>query len=152
MKNKVTNRLKEIFLSPMSIMTTLLGLVAYYYLFTYINEASFFMLTASIYLVYALVITSALLLTAGIYSIRKRFARAKTNFTGAPASVVTSAFGSMMSCGCHYSLFASFLGFIGLGAEVGTITGLDLFYSNYFVALFIIINIGVLYYVVMRIK
>jgi len=144
---------KEIYTSPLSIFTSILGIALYYYLFSYINAASFFMLAASIYLVYALIVSSALLLTASVYSIKKLLSSAMMIAAGTPLSAVTASLGSMMACSCHYSLFASVLAFIGLSsAEIAGIASLDFLYGNYFVAAFIVANVGLLLYTVRRLR
>ena len=141
-----------LFVSPVPIFVFLLGLAVYYYIFTYIEAASFFMLTASIWLIYALIISSALLLTVGIYSIRKLFARAKVNAGAVPMSAVTAVLGSMMSCGCSYSLFGPLVGALGISsAEVASINGFELLYGNYIVALFAVANLAFLTYAIRRI-
>jgi hypothetical protein len=152
---RTATTLTSILTSPLFVATATIGAFAYYYIFTYINAASYFMLTASIYLIYALVATSALLLATGVYSIRRLLAKSRVaaGTVGAPASVVTAVVGSLFSCGCHFSLLVSFLAAVGLSAgEIGSIGGFDLYYSNYIVGLFVIINIGLLYYMIRKVR
>ncbi|MEM0160018.1 MAG: hypothetical protein QW478_15375 [Candidatus Micrarchaeaceae archaeon] len=154
-KNNNALSLTKIFISPLFAVTTIVGIIVYWYLFNYIDAHSFFMLTASIYLIYTLVITSALLLATGVYSMKQLLTKSRgtASVSAAPASAATSIFGSMFSCGCHFSLLASFLATVGLSTgEVGAIESFDLFYSNYVVAFFILINIGLFYYVIRKIR
>lgn len=118
-------RLKIIFLekivtSPVFLIIFLVSCLVYYFVIEYIILSSsngLFIVTVPTYLLYALVVTSALLLTISVYSIHLSFRYKINSLTEGAVSAVTVFFGSLVtSCGCSAPLLSVLLYSIGVNA------------------------------------
>jgi len=141
---------KNIFKKPLYLVTTGIAAVIYYFILMEILKmdslGGVVILKVPEYLIYVLVITSGMLLSIGIYGIRKR--RALKSATGDTfvSIAIPSISGLVASCGCSAPLLSSLLIPIlgSIGAE-GLIVSLSL-YDIYIFLLFILINIALMFY------
>ena len=157
-RSKITKSkaLKSIFTSPFYIFLTIAGVVAYYALFFYlivISNEGLFLVTAPIYLVYALILTAAILLTTSIYAVGQSL---KTKYAGAEGgilSIVTSAFGGfIVGCNCYAPIFSSLLYAVGFGSlQVSSAISFLGAYQSGFMILLVAVNLIFIYYQLARI-
>ncbi|MDE1874196.1 MAG: hypothetical protein KGI04_03710 [Candidatus Micrarchaeota archaeon] len=159
MRDKKPRRLdvfKRIFTSPFYILVAIVAIVAYYALFSYLiisSNKGIFLVTAPIYLVYALILSAAVLLATSVYavsvSIRARYAGAE----GSALSIITSSFGGLIiGCNCYAPIFASMLYAIGFGSlQVSSAISFLGVYQVWLVALLVAANLIFIYYQLGRI-
>ncbi len=147
----IKNVLKRIYTKPVYIAVNIVAAVVYYLIYEYLLSIQTHGLSVDInlppaYLVYLLVITSSMLLTIAVFSIknsRNNQAKVSATFTG----TFTAAFGGVLGgCGCTSPLLFGILAPLGLGSQF---VSFDMFFINYQVELFtafILINIGLAAY------
>ena len=143
--------LKRIYGNPVYIAVNIAAALVYYALYSYILSIQTHGIAVDInlppsYLVYLLVITSSVLLTIAVFSIRgsrNNQAKISASVTGS----LTAAFGGVLGgCGCTPQLLFSILATLGLGSQF---VSFDMFFITYQVELFtafILINIGLAAY------
>ncbi|MEM3753204.1 MAG: hypothetical protein QXM58_02365 [Candidatus Micrarchaeaceae archaeon] len=139
---------KSIFSSPFYIAATVAFTVMYYLLFTYLMTISGnILLRLPWYLIYALIITSAMLLTIAIYSIKNSLAVYAGVSTGA-WSAVSSSLGSLFaSCGCTAPLLTSILYDVGMNTiAVSSFLSVVAAYQLYIFVGLILLNLFFIYY------
>ncbi len=150
LKTRVT-ALREIFVSPLYVAIAAIGVIAYYYLFRYLilsSNSGVFLLTVPIYLVYALVVTSGVLLATSIHNLKTHMQLSSASVEEGLASAITPLIGgAIASCGCQFSVLASFLYLFGIGSVQATSIVLLLnAYQLQLMVVFIIVNLLLLYY------
>ncbi|MGC9204764.1 MAG: hypothetical protein ACP5FN_00580 [Candidatus Micrarchaeia archaeon] len=144
------NVLKDIYSSYSYIAETVVGAAIYYLFYITVvgSQGIFLFITTPIYLIYLLIITSAILLTIATFVIRKSAKAIRSAYAGGAYSLLASVFGGLIaSCGCEMPFFTAFLYLIGLNAL--EITGFISFvnsYKIYIVSAFIIANVFLSYY------
>ncbi len=102
-QSRVYHTLRGIYSNPTYVAANIIALVVYYFVFVYlikIQEEGVFLVTIPPYLIYLLVITSSIVFTIGIYSIRNtRRNQAKELSTG--VGTATALVGGVIGgCGC----------------------------------------------------
>lgn len=147
----IRNILRSIYTKPAYIAVNAAAAAIYYYLYEYILSIQTHGVVVNVdlppaYLVYLLVITSSMLLTIAVFSIRNsRNNQAK--FSTSVAGSFTAVFGGVIGgCGCTSPLLFGILTPLGLGSQF---VSFDLFFINYqaeLFAAFIMINVGLAAY------
>ncbi|MEM3661696.1 MAG: hypothetical protein QXG73_02620 [Candidatus Micrarchaeaceae archaeon] len=140
---------KSIFLSPFYAALTVVFAVGYYLLFIYLMGLSGNILFVKLpwYLIYALVVTSAVLLTIAVYSIKNSIMPYVGASTGAWSAVSTSVGSLFASCGCTAPLLAPLLYDIGLNTiAVSSFMSAVSSYQSYIFAALILLNLFFIYY------
>jgi hypothetical protein len=148
--------LKKIFTSPFYLLVAITAVVAYYALFYYLivlSNKGLFFVAVPMPLIYALVLSAAVLLTASIYAVSQSL---KTRYAGAEGgvlSVATSAFGGfIVGCSCYAPILSSLLYAIGFGSlQVSSALSFLGAYQSWFVILLIAANLVFIYYQLGRI-
>jgi predicted Co/Zn/Cd cation transporter (cation efflux family) len=137
---------------PRYMLFNVAAAVAYYLAIAYLNAiqnsgVSLF-LGIPVIEVYALAITSSVMLTVSIYSIRNTI-RNSVKVSGSTLSVATAAVGGLF-CGCGCAASFLFTGLVGIGfgaASVFAVTDTISIYKVDFIALLIGINLfATIYY------
>jgi hypothetical protein len=135
--------------SPGYIVLNLIFVFVYYLVFTFIIRAQDYgilLLNVPQYLVWILVISSSILFTIAVYSIRNTV-RNQAKFSASTLGAVTTVAGGVVNgCGCSAPIIFS-LSAIGLSSS--QLIGLDDFLSQYSLALvgiLVIINLVVILY------
>ncbi len=145
--------LKAIYKRPRYIALNLAFIAVYYYLFRYLvllqNRGLFLVLGVPLYMIYAVVITSSVLMTIAIYTVfaRRSPQNAYGGVLGSASAVVA---GILSGCGCTAPLI---LGGFSLFVGVGEATYLNNFLSdNAFAILlfFLFLNLLVIVYYLYR--
>ncbi len=146
---------KGIYTKPAYLAVNAAAAVIYYYVYEYILSIQTHGIAINLppsYLVYLLVITSSVLLTIAIYSIRN----SRNNQAKISASVTgsfTAVFGGILGgCGCTSPLLFGILGAVGLGSQF---ISFDMFFIRYQIGLlaaFILINVLLATYYVNRLS
>jgi hypothetical protein len=144
------NALKKIFAAPPFVMVAALAAAAYYLLFFYVMNYGLGVVlpnASSIYPVYALIASSAVLVSLGAYELSKSLGALSAGETEA-VSVCTASFGFMIAgCGCYAPVVSSLLYLLGMGAvQVSGVISLLGDYQEWFIFLLIIINLAFIYY------
>jgi len=144
------NALKEIYTSYFYIAETVLGAFVYYFLYIIIaaSQGIFLFITTPLYLIYLLIVTSAILLTIATFVIRRSAKAIKSAYASGAYSLLASVFGGLVaSCGCEMPLFTAFLYVIGMNAlEVTGFISVVNLYKIYILSIFIIANVLLSYY------
>lgn len=148
-KNRA-KRLVAIVTKPIYLAVLIVAAIIYYYVFYYLITSSnygLFLLTIPVYLLYALVITSALLLTIAVSSIHGgiKYGRAITGSVS--GSIILLAGGTIASCACTVPIFVSLL-YI-LGATVADVTLINFYistYQLYILGALILANLALIYH------
>lgn len=144
--------IKAVFSRPEHIGIAILGAIIYYLLFYFLITQSnhgVFLLTVPAYMIYLLVITSGILLSISIFSIRS-LRRSKIK-NGAPASFLSVAMpaagGVIAGCSCEVPILGSILYPLGLNvfAVSGVISAIAV-YGPALIAIFIVANLLSIYY------
>ena len=143
-------RLVTIVTKPIYLAVLIVAAIIYYYVFYYLITSSnygLFLLTIPVYLLYALVITSALLLTIAVSSIHGgiKYGRAITGSVS--GSIILLAGGTIASCACTVPIFVSLL-YI-LGATVADVTLINFYistYQLYILGALILANLALIYH------
>ena len=154
---RVMGTIKSIYRKPVYITLNIAAAVIYYGVYDYILSIQTHGIAVDInlppsYLVYLLVITSSVLLTIAVFSIRNsRNNQAK--FSAGITGSFTAAFSGVLSgCGCTSPLLFSILAPLGLSSQF---VSFDIFFINYQIELFvafILINIGLAAYYLNRLS
>ncbi len=151
-KRSVTYRLKKlktVLTRPTYLAVLAITAIIYYYIFYYIITSSnygLFLLTIPVYLLYALVITSALLFTVAISSIHGHVKYARAISGSVSGSIIVLAGGTVASCACTIPVFVSLLYIFG--ASVADVTLVNFYistYQLYIMAALIIVNVALTY-------
>lgn len=143
--------LRGILSTPFSIALFIASGIGYYLLIDYIILASskgLALVTAPLYMIYIVAITSALLLTVSVYSIRLSLRYELQGISEGTASVLTTFIGSLISsCGCSAPILAVILYSIGVNA-FGVSSALSFINSNQYLLLGIVslVNLLLIYY------
>lgn len=143
--------LRAIFTSPVYVALTALFIVLYYAFFYYLILASdrgIFLVTAPIYLVYALVVSASLLLAASVYVISRSIHAKYAGAEGSALSVITSALnGLIVGCNCYAPILSSALYALGFGT-LGVSSAISFLgaYQAELLLVFIAMNLAFLYY------
>ena len=144
-------KLVTIVTKPIYLAVLIVAAIIYYYVFYYLitssNSYGLFLLTVPIYMLYALVITSALLLTIAVSSIHGgiKYGRAITGSVS--GSIILLAGGTIASCACTVPIFVSLLYIVG--ATVADVTLINFYISTYQLYLFsalILVNLALIYH------
>ncbi|MDE1833179.1 MAG: hypothetical protein KGH58_02050 [Candidatus Micrarchaeota archaeon] len=144
--------LRMVYASPAYTLVNISAAIFYYFLFRYVlasQNYGIFLLTAPQAWIYALVISSSVLLTLGVYGIRSAFEPRGNAITGEGASVATTLLGALVSgcASCQAPLIGTLLYAAGLDAlsVSGVISWIG---SNQALILlaFIVINLAMIYY------
>ena len=144
---KFYDTLKEIYKPRYVGLTFALGIVyaiAFWYS-AYLQGGDAVMLYIPIYLVFLLIVSSSILMTVAVYSMKNR-RRNNIKTTGTAASAGTVILGSGL-CGCTTTLLPTIALAIGVGTP--TVYELSSFLKNYnveIISVLIIINVAVLAY------
>ena len=141
--------LKKVFTSPRYALFALVAAAAYYLLFFYIvNYGSGLpFATAPVSLVYALIASSAVLVSLSAYVMMESL-RVVTGGASGAVGVCTASFGCMIAgCGCYAPAVSSLLYLMGLGAiQVSGIVALLGNYQAGLISLLIAINLALICY------
>jgi hypothetical protein len=141
--------LKKIFSSPRYVIAALLAAAAYYCLFYYVMRYGTGIAFSSVppYFVYALIASSAILVSLSVYELAGLFQVVDAGETGA-ISVCTASFGSVIAgCGCYAPIISSLLYALGLGTiQVSGFIALMGDNQMWLISLLIIINLAFIYY------
>jgi hypothetical protein len=149
--------IRAVFSRPEHIGIAVIGAVIYYLLFYFLitqSDHGVFLLTIPAYMIYLLVITSGILLSISIFSIRS-LRRSKIK-NGAPASFLSvampAASGVIAGCSCEVPILGSILYPLGLNvfAVSGIISAIAV-YGPALIAVFIAANLLSIYYLSGRI-
>ncbi|EQD57942.1 conserved hypothetical protein, membrane [mine drainage metagenome] len=149
--------LKKIYSKPVYIAVNTAAAIAYYSLYTYLLSIQTHGVLVDIglppwYLVYLLVITSSVLLTIAVFSVknsRNNQAALSASFTGS----ATAAFGGVLGgCGCTSPLLFGILAPIGLGSQYAIFDTFFVEYQVWLFAVFILINVGLAAYYLNRLS
>ncbi len=102
-------------------------------------------------LLYALVITSSIMFTIGIYAMRRSFKRKTTASASAVGTIMTLFAGVIAGCGCSAPLIYGITVF-GLSiAEVSVLAAFITQYSAYIISVIIAVNILLILYYSLKI-
>jgi len=141
--------LKKVLSSPRYALAALAAAAAYYLLFLYVMDYGMGVpfVAVPMYLVFALIASSAVLVSLSAYELARRLL-VVTAGEGGAISVCTASFGCMIAgCGCYAPLVSSLLYTMGLGAiQVSGAIALLGDYQEWLIFLLIIINLGFIYY------
>ena len=148
--------LSTILTSPIYLALTLLGLLGYSEVFYYLILASnkgVFLVTVPIYLIYALTLSAALLLTTSIYAVSRSIHAKYAGAEGGALSILTSSAGSLVvGCSCYAPIISSALYAIGFGTiQVSGVISFLGVYQLWFVVAFVVLNLLFIYYQLGRI-
>ncbi len=148
--------LKSVFSSPLYILITIVAAIAYYELFKYlvlISNKDVFFITAPVYLIYALILSAAVLMTTSIYAIAKSLRAKYAGAEGGILSIITSSLtGLVIGCSCYAPILASVMYAIGFGTlAVSDAISFVGDYQNWLLVLFIALNLIFIYYQLGRI-
>lgn len=150
-RNPRITLLRRIFTSPRFILLFAVMAIAYYFLVRFIITASsqgLFLTTMPVYYIYALAMTSSLLITISIYQIAASF---KQKFTaageGAASAITTIAGGLVTSCGCSSPILTTILYDIGINV-IGVSGTISFIASNqeWLISIAILANLALSYY------
>ena len=143
--------LRRIFSSPKFIFLFAAMAVAYYFLMRFIITASsrgLFLTTMPVYYIYALALTSSLLITISIYQIAASFKQKLTAAGEGAASAITTIVGGLVtSCGCSSPILTTIL--YGIGINVIGVSGTISFIASnqeWLISIAILVNLGLSYY------
>ncbi|MEM0149343.1 MAG: hypothetical protein QXW10_00395 [Candidatus Micrarchaeaceae archaeon] len=151
------NTLKSIYRKPVYMALNIAAAAVYYLVYNYIlsiqtNRVAVNIHLPPTYLVYLLVITSSVLLTIAVFSI-KNSRNNQAKFSAGITGSFTAAFGGVLGgCGCTSPLLFGILAPLGLGSQF---VSFDMFFVNYQIELFvafILINIGLAAYYLNRLS
>ncbi|MGC8537975.1 MAG: hypothetical protein ACP5MZ_03270 [Candidatus Micrarchaeia archaeon] len=143
--------LRRIYSNPAYIAVNIVAAVVYYGLYSYILSIQTHGIEVDInlppsYLVYLLVITSSILLTIAVFSV-KSTKNNQAKISASATGSITAAFGGVLGgCGCTSPLLFGILAPLGLGSQFVTF---DMFFVTYQIELFIVfilINVGLAAY------
>ncbi len=145
--------LKRIYTSPYYVLFNVAIAFFYYFLFRFVFSLSGPELLLNIpgYMIYALAISAAVLLTVSVYSVARALSKTNGVSTGV-LSAVTAAAGSLFaSCGCQAPILGTALYAIGFNAVAvsGVIAAVGTYQYLLFAAL-IVINLFFIYYTLRR--
>ncbi len=147
-ENKKIKLLKEIFTKPIYIVLVIIFSIIYYFIFFAVLKSSgtIYGLQIPNFLIYTIVILSAILLTIGVYSIKLR-SQVKKGVSDSFISVAVPTIGGILSgCVCTAPLLYSILiPIFGDLASVGIVLSISK-YNIYIISILIIIELGFLYY------
>lgn len=148
-ENKKIKLLKEIFTKPIYIVLVIIFSIIYYFIFFAVLKSSgtIYGLQIPNFLIYTIVILSAILLTIGVYSIKLR-SQVKKGVSDSFISVAVPTIGGILSgcSGCTAPLLYSILiPIFGDLASVGIVLSISK-YNIYIISILIIIELGFLYY------
>ncbi len=146
----------DIFSSPFYIAVGIAAIAVYYELFHYMITSSnegIFLVTVPLYMVYALILTAAVLLTTSIYAVGKSLRIKYAGAEGGILSIFTSSVGGLVvGCSCYAPIFSSVLYAVGFGTlQVSSAISFLGAYQEWFVVLFIAANLIFIYYQLGRI-
>jgi hypothetical protein len=144
------NALKKIFTAPLFVVVAALAAAAYYVLFFYVMNYGMGAVlpnATSVYPVYVLIASSAVLVSLGAYELAKSLGVVGAGEAEA-VSVCTASFGFMIAgCGCYAPVVSSLLYLMGMGAvQVSGVISLLGNYQEWLIFLLIIINLAFIYY------
>ncbi len=112
--------LKDIARKPSLASLFVAGSILYYLFIRYIitiSSQGVFLITMPLYLLYAVSISSALLLTVSAYSMRLSYAHGLMGISDGTASAATTVVGSLVtSCGCSAPVLGTILYLLGANA------------------------------------
>lgn len=138
--------------SKLFIMVFAVSALAYYALFYYviISSSHVFITNTPVYLIYAVSLSSALVLAASLYTARISISSAKRAASGSSASMLTVLSGSIISgCGCSTPILGSLLYPLGMNSiGVWGIVSFVNTYQNYLMGIIIAINVTLFFYYV----
>ena len=129
------------------IISTAIYFGVYYYMILASSEGAY-IVTAPIYLTYAIIFTSALLLTIGIYSTKNALLRLRSSTSESTASIITLIAGGLFtSCGCSTPILGTILYTLGVGI-IGRTNAIIFVSSNqaYLLLAILLINLLMIYY------
>ncbi len=142
-------RLVAIVTKPAYLAVLIVAAIIYYYVFYYLITSSnygLFLLTVPIYVLYSLVLTSALLLTIAVSSIHGGIKHGRAITGSVSGSIILLAGGTIASCACTVPIFVSLL--YVLGATVADVTLINFYistYQLYILVVLILANITLIY-------
>ncbi len=143
-------KLRKIFTKPQYTAVFIIAILVYYSLFYYIITKSnygLFLVSAPIYAVYLLTLTSGILATISAYVIASRLKYSEALEYGASGSITLLAGGVIASCACQVPIFVSLLYILGASvADVTLVTFYIASYQIYIIAALILANMALVYH------
>ena len=146
---KLYDTLRQIYKPKYIVLTIAIGIaysIAFWYL-AYLEGGDAVMISVPIYMVFLLIVSSSILMTVAVYSIKNtRRNNIKTTGTAASAGTGTVILGSGL-CGCTTTLLPTIA--IAVGVSMPTVYVLASFLKNYnieIISLLIAINVVALVY------
>ncbi len=136
---------------PIAIILTVLFVFLYYFLFYNILEYSsgtgVILVTTPIYLIYALVVTSAILLYISVYTIRLSVFNIVNNIPSGVSVVTAVAGGVIASCECQIPLLSVVLYSLGFNSlSVSNVLSFVGAYQTVIITLLFLLNLIFIYY------
>jgi hypothetical protein len=143
------NTLKEVYKKPVYIAVTVISFIIYYYVFSYlieIQQNGIFLIMIPTYFIYLLVLSSAIALTLGIFSMRNTRNNDAPELSSGVGTATALIGGVMGGCGCAEPLILN-LSVLGL-TTTQTFSLLNFVSANQFAifGLMIAINFFVVIY------
>ncbi len=144
------SRLTSVLRKPIYLTVFAVTAIIYYMVFYYLIISSnygIFLITIPTYMLYLLVITSALLLTVAVSSIHGHIKYARAISGSVSGSIIMLAGGTIASCACTVPIFISLL--YVFGGTVADVTLLNFYistYQIYLMAILILLNLGIIYH------
>lgn len=148
--------LRKVFTNPFYMLLTMVAFITYYEIFNYVILASnlgIFFVTIPIYMVYALILSGAVLIAISAHSIVSSVRAKYAGMEGGALSIITSSFGSLIvGCSCYAPILSSILYAMGFGVlQVGDTIAFLGDNQLSFVLVFIAANLIFIYYQLGRI-
>ncbi len=147
--NRIFSTIKHIYSKPRYLLINIIAIAIYLSAISYlikIQEYGIFLVNISIYWFYALIITSSVALTIGIFSMRNtRNNEAKEVSTS--VGTATALFGGVIGgCGCIEPLLLSVTAFGVSSTDAFALVGFVSNYQPWLFSLMIVINLFVIVY------
>lgn len=143
--------LKDILKTPVFLAILIVSCIAYFFFIRYmiaISSEGLVLVTVPIYLLYLVAITSGLLLTASLYSLRLSFGYRIMGAGSGIVSIATSFIGGLLSsCACSAPILGVIMYDIGFNA-LGVSSAISFVSANQYPLLsaVILVNLALLYY------
>lgn len=159
MKRRPNSRLttaSRIFSRPAYLAIAAVASILFFYLFRYLVEANnhgIFLVLIPMYVIYALVITSGVILSISLFAVADSVASRRLGEIGGIDGIVIPAIGGLVAgCGCAFPLLESILLFIGVNAlQAAGIASAINSYQIWILLAMITLNAILIYYYLGRI-
>lgn len=132
LRKNILTSIKNIYVKPFYIILNIIFCIIFYFVFVFLiryQNYGILLIETPIYLLYLMIITSSILFTISIYSIRNTRKNA-AKFSGSTVSTIVVLFGGVVGgCGCSAPII---YGLSVLGLDLSTTSTLA-YYLNYYI-------------------